>query len=750
MAIPDNEIGRDFILASPGEYLGSVINRLLKQGGNDYSFLLLRTDLASFKACQVGKLKLRLKFFSENDLFTKKLGELISDFTDVPVLQQAEANLSIARQLAQKNSLGFLVVMDKDTVAGYVWLVRRTVYPGISLGEVFQTFQTQFPSANDLIDSGEPKSAKPRAERNVVNTGFTTRDDPKTLLDKTQALTPASEYYFILGVGEVLVGSIEKTPTSLPEHLPAHALLQVVLFDFEGELTIDPQASIGLLELQEDGSASIVRQPGTARISPEIPWLQFPITTPALSGLKRLRCSIYFNQCLVQSRLVSAQVFPVGEYSGEDPALLSELDYNLSQSMAAGHLMGIQEHRLSLMINDNGNGTHGFRFFGKDEFKSDVSIDGQELQGLIDYARSVFRKTAWGDENEYSGQTYRYAGSPDLNRFKDDLCSLAVRGYRIYDQLINKLAGGQAQTRKLSELMSARGLVQIALKQSARFVLPAALIYDYPLDSGADSKDYKLCPEFSKALAGQAPLDQCICFDGKCPSKGDDITICPSGFWGFRQDLGMPLSLAEAPDAPTEITVQGSPNYVISVCLDPSFIMRAGHEARLKNLLTQVQWTRVDSRDTTFDAMKVAQPHLVYFYCHGGLTSSKVPFIQIGSMSERGITRDNLRAKGVFWENPRPLVFINGCHTTALEPDSAFELVSGFVEVAGASGVIGTEITIFEPIATAFAESFLQYFSQGVGVGEAIRRSRLALLKQSNPLGLVYIPYTMAGLHIKM
>ncbi len=396
MGIPDNEMGRDFILATPGEYLGSVINRLLKQGGSDYSFLLLKTDIASFKACQVGKLKLRLKFFPEDELFTKKLGELISDFTDVPVLQQAEANLNAAKQLAQKNSLGFLVLMENDAVVGYVWLVRRTVYPGKSLGEVFQTFQDHFPSANELMESGEPKSAKPRAERNVVNTGFTTRDDPKTLLDKTQPLTPASEYYFILGVGEVLAGSIEKTPTSLPEHLPAHALLQVVLFDFEGELATDPQASIGLLELQEDGSASLVRQPGTAKIAPEIPWLQFPIRTPALSGLKRLRCNIYYNQCLVQSRLVSAQVFPKGEYSGEEPALVSELDYNLSQSMAAEHLMGIQEHCLSLMINDNGNGTHGFRFFGKDEFKSDASIDGQELQGLIDYARGSISEDSLG------------------------------------------------------------------------------------------------------------------------------------------------------------------------------------------------------------------------------------------------------------------------------------------------------------------------------------------------------------------
>jgi hypothetical protein len=750
MGIPDNELGRDYILATPEEHFGSVMLRLIKQGGNDYSFLLLQMGPNSFKACQVGKFKLRLKFFSENELFTKRLGDLISDFIDVPVLQQADANLNAARQLAQKNSLGFLIVLDNEAVIGYVWLVRRTVYPGKSLGDIFQSIQNQLPPVNELVETGEPKSAKPRTDRNVVNTGFTTREDPRTLLDKTHALTPESEYFFILGVGEVLAGSIEKTPTALPENLPAQAVLQVVLFAFDGEIILDAKASIGLLQLQEDGSAIILQQPGSRQVASEIPWLLFPIKTPALTGLKRLRCNIYHNQCLVQSRLVSTQVFPGGEWSSEEPALVSELDYNLSQSMAAGHLIGIQEHRLSLMINDNGNGTHGFRFFGKDDFMSDASIDGQELQGLIDYARAVFRKTAWGDEKDFSNQAYRYAGPPDMKRLCDDLCSLAVRGYRIYDQIINKLAGGQAQTRKLTDLMEVRGLVQIALKQSARFILPAALIYDYPLDTSVDSKDYQICPEFLKALSGPVSLDQCICFDGKCPSRGDDITVCPSGFWGFRQDLGMPLSLADAPDAPTEIAVQGSPNYIMAVCLDPNFKMRAEHEARLQKSLTKVQWTRTDSRDTTFDAMKVAQPSLVYFYCHGGLTSSNVPFIQIGSMTERGITRDNLRAKGVYWENPRPLIFINGCHTTALEPDSAFELVSGFVEVSGAAGVIGTEITIFEPIATAFAENFLQAFSQGVEVGEAIRLSRLAMLKQSNPLGLVYIPYTMAGLHITM
>jgi hypothetical protein len=747
VGLADTELGKDFLLARADERVGSVINRLLQRGGNDYSFILVRIETKVFQACQLGKLKQRLKTIPPNDFFMKRLVDFSVDFVEVPSIQQAETNLAEARKLVQQNPLRFLVVLREEEVAGYFWLVSRTVYPGKPLGDVFKAFLDQHPGENQFVHESM-KSAEPHSRKNVVNTGFTNRDAPGILLPKEKPLSPGADYFFCLGVGEYVAGSIEATPTSLPENLPKDALLQVVVFAFEGELALDPQGSLGLLKLQEDGSAAIVRQPGSPSNPPEVPWLLFPVKAPPQTGLMRLRCNIYYNQCLVQSRLVSAQVYPVGQWSGNGPALLSELDYTLSQSMSAAHLAGIQAHRLSLMINDNGNGTHGFRFFGEGEFKSDVTIDAQQVQGLIEYARAAFRKTAWGEEKAHADQPYRYAGPPDLKRLREDLISLAIRGYRIYDQMINLLAGGRAQARQLSEIMDHPGLVQIALKQSARFVLPAALIYDYPLDTGADAKDFQLCPQFLDALKGSDPLEKCACFEGNCPSREDEVTICPSGFWGFRHALGLPLSLVDAPDAPTEISVKDRPSCVMSVCLDPNFTQRSAHETRLRNMLTQVEWTRADNRETTFDALKLAKPHLVYFYCHGGLTSSNIPFIQVGQMTERGITRDNLRAKDVFWEDPRPLVFINGCHTTALEPDSAFELVSGFVEVAGAAGVIGTEITIFEPLATSFAENFLQSFSQGMEVGEAIRRSRLALLKQSNPLGLVYIPYAMAGLHI--
>jgi len=76
--------------------------------------------------------------------------------------------------------------------------------------------------------------------------------------------------------------------------------------------------------------------------------------------------------------------------------------------------------------------------------------------------------------------------------------------------------------------------------------------------------------------------------------------------------------------------------------------------------------------------------------------------------------------------------------------------VQAFVSESSASGVIGTEITIFESLATSFAEAFFEEFvAKKRSAGEAIRRARLSLLHRwRNPLGLVYIPFVLPDLHL--
>ena len=100
------------------------------------------------------------------------------------------------------------------------------------------------------------------------------------------------------------------------------------------------------------------------------------------------------------------------------------------------------------------------------------------------------------------------------------------------------------------------------------------------------------------------------------------------------------------------------------------------------------------------------------------------------------------------WDEPRPLVFLNGCHTTGLEPELALEFVSALVRRSRAAGVVGTEITVFEPLARAFAEDCLRRFLAGDPFGWAVRNARLELLKAGNPLGLVYLPYALPSLKL--
>ena len=61
---------------------------------------------------------------------------------------------------------------------------------------------------------------------------------------------------------------------------------------------------------------------------------------------------------------------------------------------------------------------------------------------------------------------------------------------------------------------------------------------------------------------------------------------------------------------------------------------------------------------------------------------------------------------------------------------------------------LGTEITIFEPLAQAFAELLLPLFLAGMPLGRAVRTARLGLLAQRNLLGLAYTAHAYADLRL--
>lgn len=595
-----------------------------------------------------------------------------------------------------------------------------------------------------------PESNIPK--RRIVNTGFVPDRNPLQEFAKNRTLGLNQMYHFWFDITDrPSPNSIELIPTELPPEIPADAQLDVVLFEFPSQAKLIIGKSHGKIQLEGNFSKVIKPADIPARIAGNLQLrlrrLFFMIKTPPTPGTYQLRNNIYYQGTLLQSRLITFHVTDIEK--NRHNALSSELDYTLSQSFSPKQLANMGENNLSILLNDDGDGTHGFRLFGKNDFIGNATLGDDAVRTLIETSRKELRRSAWGNTAPYKdGNKYLYSGTPNIERLKLDLIRMALRGYEFYDALIINFAGDVRTAFELADLMREPGQVQIATKESIQMVVPAAMIYDHPLDNGlTDAEKFSVCSEFLSNLDSDVPLEETNCFKGHCPSHGEDTVVCPSGFWGFRHFIGLPVSVKSAPDAPTFIPTLGTPELSVSVSTDPQFKRRPGHEVNLKGL--GLGWGYADNREKSLALLKNNKAQIVYYYCHGGLVNGR-PYIKVGPNNDgERLTPANLLSKRIIFDDIQPLVFINGCHTTALTPDNGFSMVSAFIQTSQAAGVIGTEITIFESIAVTFAEAFFHRFLiKRQTAGEAVRGARLEMLKQKNPLGLVYVPYAMPGLKL--
>jgi hypothetical protein len=598
----------------------------------------------------------------------------------------------------------------------------------------------------------EPSPEETTPSKRVVNTGFSDRGQPEGEMSPDHPLKPDTDYWYWVEIGELLQASIEDTPTALPSFLPADAVLSIAIFSFPNELILSDTADQGTVRLTGPIASVVVTQPGNfdslfSDKSLRQRRMFFPVKTPATPGRYRMRCNIYYQHILLQSRIIAAYV---DKASWDERALRSTVDYKISSSLDPTRLANLVPQTLSVFINENSPDTHGFYFEG-DQLKTQSIPDGQQLQDALDQTRKSLRRVAWGSADPYQPSfSYRYASNGEPPFFANDLIALAIRGFIVWDTLIDTLSGDIDATAKFTDLLRQPGHIQIGSKQSARMVVPAAIFYDYPLDTQPQPPNkHSLCDAFLQAVRSQQDLASTPCFRGQCPHLDDRYVVCPGGFWGFRHQVSLPVSISEATigDAETVIQFNDPAAMVVIVSMDQMFKLRETHEGRLKLLRTPLGLTLCESRQAAITALQQQNAQLVYFYCHGGVTGDNTPFLSIGN--NEAFTPDNLRGNGIRWKTTRPLVFMNGCMTAALEPEKAIDFVSAFVNRAGASGVIGTEITVFEPLATAFAQAFLQRFiGECKSLGESVKLARLALLQQFNPLGLVYIPFALNGLRL--
>jgi ATP-dependent helicase YprA (DUF1998 family) len=562
----------------------------------------------------------------------------------------------------------------------------------------------------------------------------------KVRSDRT--LMPGAEYFVLVHIGGQDPNSIVRNPSAIPDEalkpfMSTEGLVLRVVISSRDFQIFDEERT---LTLPATGKSETIR---------------FRVRTPVTVGIAQLRVVIYYEQNALQSLLITARVAKHEQLA--HPGLGAEVEYCL-----CGTLKEIEMYpprTLSILTNESTDGTHTFAVVGTD-IREDFTFTEGELSESLKACRTSLLETCL--ELDKNGKPIRYRYDDKTNngtqdQLTADLVKLASAGWDLYVNFVTHKS--QAFEQRLRSALSEKSTIQIASVKSAKYVFPWALVYDKPLRIGSKNT---VCPDFLetlKSLSGrlgstdspralsQLSTSWCLCLP--CRHINDPTIICPGGFWGFKHILEQPPSVPHEPgrqieDVLTHLTVHGKVKTVMGVSLrlnNPE--THFGDIGKLNRYSVVLAKNRVE----IFNILRnEPSSNLIYFYCHGGKEAGK-SFLGVGE-DDRIIPND-LLAEGVSWPTSHPIVFINGCRTADLTPSDLITFVRMFVWCQ-ASGVIGTEISIPESLATEFATGILDSLaSKGSSIGSAILDQRHLLLAKCNPLGLVYTPYCHASLQFE-
>jgi len=488
---------------------------------------------------------------------------------------------------------------------------------------------------------------------------------------------------------------------------------------------------------------------------------------PRQQGTCRLRFALYYEQNVVQSFRVAAVVGQkqqkraeklaraLGLKPGEVPNVswLPMLEFSLARSMedfAAGNEATMESRALSILAND-WDGEAIITVKGASGF--DVHISNG-MSPIVDDLRDNLVSIS-GLDSSYPFDAVTNEG--DKERLESVLRSLADYGSKLFTELIDGVSWMKLQ----EELEKPDQVIQVSQVIREK-VIPWAFVYGRKLVPRAvDRDEHGKLARTPVCLAGLPDADgnltvkecgaspQCLQrLDGLAPEN----VICPLHFWGFRHGIEIPpLQVPKTSKMPnqtqglrTKIPVKGEFRLVAG--LNAEFETQSGHMRGIEDLKRKIACMPIPEFhiDLLLKELAVSPIHIAYFFCHatGGKGSSDSALIlQAPGSNEKPewLPWNDIAQSLVGKLSDRPaLVFLNGCRTAAYRPDALSPFIRVFVDQAGASGLIGTEISVWDVFAAEIAEKFLREFLDCKPAGPALLKARRAMLAKKNPLGLVY------------
>jgi hypothetical protein len=635
----------------------------------------------------------------------------------------------------------------------------------------------------------------------VLNANFSTAEQK---LPPNQPLVAGRTYDLLVDIGPrwqdgSIVSSREAFPVeALPQGVDGH-LIEVVFSTAD----FDPPMSRTQLWLPANfgPSSPVIEEkpqprPGPVRLPVRV--LGPPDKAGRSKTRARGRLCLYYENNLLQSAKVSVGLTRAGEEKRSARNRI-DVDFRLTGTFhGAGaqfavRRFGDQERKVGLNITLNGDGGGNHRILINSGTKLGAAwmpYDPAALKGALDRCRAelvnVFmnRKEngdatdTWG-LNASNGKTKR--------QFELDIYILARLGEQLFNALVQQMQpeSGNAVSwvRQLQKILRERSVIQIARtgETPRQYVWPWALLYSYALPNYGVAGGVRYCDvlkDWSDAgIRSGASGD-------RCPHEGEawhqrDV-LCPYGFWGLKHILEQPLSpLKRDRGSPEKFMLLDAAHTGNLRGADPIFGIGVTEDHGLdqQQIKTHLRVLAAmfppapagSGAGAAQNVPAITRANLLsvlnrvgvgYFLCHGQTDASQnEPYLSLGpnpGQSDNWIYPNTVVSWArstdpdiwTNWQARRPLVFINGCHTTDLAPGAMLNFVDAFATL-GAGGIVGTEISIRLPVAIEMAQSILAGTGKGAPLAETLHKARWTLANKGNLLGLAYTLYGLADFHME-
>jgi hypothetical protein len=530
---------------------------------------------------------------------------------------------------------------------------------------------------------------------------------------------------------------------------------------------------------------------------------------PQTLNVARLRYCVYYKSDLIQSfrlaaltrtpkddddppltmrseRLARALNLPV-EAVG-DVGYLPRLEYSVTAKLedSSSRL----KRAVSIVANDL-DGRSVITVKGPDLFEIRTSA---ELPRRVESIRAALQRIAERPVNGvdpkrclYDFGTTERPNAGDEGKLKRALAELAGLGWNLYDAIVREKGRNQ-----LAKALQDEGQIIHVAHIMLEKVIPWAIVYDRKYDPERELDDngnpvaHDVCLAALPDEKGQLPDHECG-QNPDCPLHPDryqerqaaghpgllpDTVVCPKHFWGFKHIIELPAQQATAPQGngqPKSGDIQGheqqtcilaSPPVQMTAGLHAHLSLAEEHVRELEKLVGEpavnaVWRSKASHRDLILRNLKDTNLDLIYLYCHASdqdsIKGTVDPYLEFQDLKQT--KPRTINAAALDYDQPwvhHPLVFLNGCRTAGFSSKALSPFITKLVEGRGAAGVIGTEISVWEQLASEMALRFFRAFLSGSTAGKALLTARRALLAQFNPLGLIYTLYAPANLMLDL